>query len=75
MITLYGIKNCDTCAKARKWLDAEGIAVRAGHHCCQPLMEHLGEIATARASFAFYNLPEEIDRLVSTVSKTIDCFR
>ncbi len=57
------------------FLDTEGIAVRAGHHCCQPLMERLGETATARVSFAFYNLPEEVDRLVATVSKTIDCFR
>ncbi len=56
------------------FLDAQGIAVRAGHHCCQPLMERLGETATARASFAFYNLPEEVDRLVAAVSKTIDCF-
>jgi cysteine desulfurase / selenocysteine lyase len=57
------------------FLDADGIAIRAGHHCCQPLMTRLGETATARASFAFYNLPEEIDRLVATVSRTIDCFR
>ena len=57
------------------FLDTEGIAIRAGHHCCQPLMARLGETATARASFAFYNLPEEVDRLVATVSKTIDCFR
>ena len=57
------------------FLDAEGIAVRAGHHCCQPLMERLGVPATARASFAFYNLPEEVDRLVEAVRKTIACFQ
>ena len=57
------------------FLDADGIAVRAGHHCCQPLMARLGQTATARASFAFYNLPEEVDRLVATVSRTIDCLR
>ena len=57
------------------FLDADGIAIRAGHHCCQPLMTRLGETSTARASFAFYNLPEEIDHLVATVSRTIDCFR
>ena len=57
------------------FLDADGISIRAGHHCCQPLMNRLGETATARASFAFYNLPEEVDRLVAAVSRTIDCLR
>jgi cysteine desulfurase/selenocysteine lyase len=45
-------------------LDRHGIAVRAGHHCAQPLMERLGVPATARASFGVYTTPEEIDRLV-----------
>jgi cysteine desulfurase/selenocysteine lyase len=45
-------------------LDKKGIAVRAGHHCAQPLMEHLGVPATARASFALYNTEAEVDRLV-----------
>jgi cysteine desulfurase/selenocysteine lyase len=45
-------------------LDWEGIAVRAGHHCTQPLMTRLGVAATTRASFYLYTLPEEIDRLV-----------
>ncbi|MBI1239645.1 MAG: SufS family cysteine desulfurase [Alphaproteobacteria bacterium] len=45
-------------------LDGRGIAVRAGHHCAQPLMERLGTPATARASFALYNTAEEVDRLV-----------
>ena len=45
-------------------LDGEGVAVRAGHHCCQPLMHRLGVDATARASFAFYNTKEDVDRLV-----------
>jgi cysteine desulfurase/selenocysteine lyase len=45
-------------------LDAEGVAVRAGHHCAQPLMERFGVPATVRASFAFYNTPEEIDVLI-----------
>jgi cysteine desulfurase/selenocysteine lyase len=57
------------------FLDAEGIAIRTGHHCCQPLMEHLGVTATARASFAFYNTIEEVDRLVEALRKTIDCFQ
>lgn len=45
-------------------LDRQGIAIRTGHHCCQPVMERLGVPATARASFAFYNTLEEVDRLV-----------
>ena len=45
-------------------LDRHGVAVRAGHHCAQPLMEHLGVAATARASFGVYTTAEEIDRLV-----------
>ncbi len=44
-------------------LDAEGIAVRAGHHCCQPLMRKLGVAGTARASFYIYNSPHEVDAL------------
>ncbi len=50
-------------------LDAEGIAVRAGHHCCMPLMKRMGVPATARASFAFYNTREEVDKLVDGVKK------
>lgn len=50
-------------------LDQYGIAVRAGHHCCQPLMQQLGVSATARASFAAYNTHEEIDRLAEGLSK------
>jgi cysteine desulfurase / selenocysteine lyase len=46
-------------------LDADGIAIRAGHHCAQPLMARLGVPATARASFAAYNTAEEVDALVS----------
>lgn len=44
-------------------LDQQGIAVRAGHHCAQPLMEHLGVTATCRASFGLYNTKDEVDRL------------
>ena len=50
-------------------LDLDGIAIRAGHHCCQPLMRKLGVPATNRASFYLYTVPEEIDRLVSGVRK------
>jgi cysteine desulfurase / selenocysteine lyase len=45
-------------------LDRQGVAIRAGHHCCQPLMQHLGVSATNRASFYLYTIPEEIDQLV-----------
>jgi cysteine desulfurase / selenocysteine lyase len=50
-------------------LDWEGIAIRAGHHCCQPLMRRLGVTATNRASFYLYTVPEEIDRLVDGIVK------
>lgn len=48
-------------------LDAEGVAIRAGHHCAKPLMRRLGVAATARASFYLYNTTEEIDRLVEAL--------
>ena len=50
-------------------LDWEGVAVRAGHHCTQPLMTRLGVAATTRASFYLYTIPEEIDRLVEGLHK------
>ncbi len=50
-------------------LDWEGVAVRAGHHCTQPLMSRLGVSATTRASFYLYTIPEEIDRLVEGLHK------
>ncbi len=50
-------------------LDWEGVAIRAGHHCCQPLMKKLGVNATNRASFYLYTLPEEIDRMVDGIVK------
>lgn len=55
-------------------LDAEGIAVRAGHHCAQPLMKWLKASATARASFYLYNTEEEIDKLVEALVKTKEYF-
>ncbi|PKG23594.1 cysteine desulfurase [Niallia nealsonii] len=55
-------------------LDAEGIAVRAGHHCAQPLMKWLNVSATARASFYLYNSEDEIDKLVEGISKTKEYF-
>ena len=50
-------------------LDRYGVAVRAGHHCCQPLMEHLGVNATCRASFGMYNSTDEVDVLVQSLEK------
>ena len=48
-------------------LDHEGVAIRAGHHCAMPLMERFGVPGTARASFAFYNTPDEVDRLAAGI--------
>ncbi|MDX6614061.1 MAG: cysteine desulfurase / selenocysteine lyase [Blastocatellia bacterium] len=55
-------------------LDQEGIAVRAGHHCAQPVMKHFNVPATARASFAFYNTKEEVEALAHTIEKVIEIF-
>jgi cysteine desulfurase/selenocysteine lyase len=55
-------------------LDFEGVAIRAGHHCCQPLMRKLGVAATNRASFYVYTIPEEIDRLVGGLHKVRKAF-
>jgi cysteine desulfurase/selenocysteine lyase len=52
-------------------LDLDGIAIRAGHHCCQPLMARLGVVATNRASFYLYSIPEEVNRLVESIHKVI----
>ncbi len=56
-------------------LDARGIAVRTGHHCAQPLIDHFGVGATTRASFALYNTPEEVDRLVAGVAYALEALR
>jgi cysteine desulfurase / selenocysteine lyase len=55
-------------------LDQEGIAIRAGHHCAQPVMQHFRVPATARASFAFYNTREEVEHLAAAVQKVIEVF-
>jgi len=55
-------------------LDGEGVAIRTGHHCCQPLMHRLGVPATARLSVSFYNTHEEIDRLVAALGKVREVF-
>jgi cysteine desulfurase / selenocysteine lyase len=55
-------------------VDREGIAVRAGHHCTQPLMDRLGVAATTRASFYVYNRPDEVDQLVDGIRKAQKVF-
>jgi cysteine desulfurase/selenocysteine lyase len=50
-------------------LDRQGVAVRAGHHCAQPLMQRLGVTATVRASFAVYNRLEEVDLFIEALHK------
>ncbi|QTQ08819.1 cysteine desulfurase [Macrococcoides canis] len=55
-------------------LDSHGIAIRAGHHCAQPLMKWLGQSSTARASFYIYNTKEEIDQLVTSLKETKEFF-
>ena len=50
-------------------LDVDGIAVRTGHHCCQPVMDRFGINSTARASLALYNTREEIDTLVDSIKR------
>ena len=55
-------------------VDEDGVAIRAGHHCCQPLMRRLGVPATARASFYVYNLPEEIDILAGALNRVKEIF-
>lgn len=57
------------------WLDAKGIAVRTGHHCTQPLMDHLGIEGTVRASFAVYNTVEEIDAFAEALGEIVKKFR
>lgn len=86
-LTIYGTKDPDKKAGLITFnlddvhphdvatvLDAEGIAVRAGHHCAQPLMKWLDVSATARASFYLYNTEEDIDKFVAGLVKTKEYF-
>ncbi|MFI6684773.1 SufS family cysteine desulfurase [Streptomyces sp. NPDC050485] len=54
-------------AEIASWLDRDGIAIRAGHHCAQPALAHYGLESAARASFALYNTPEEVDQFVASL--------
>ena len=56
-------------------LDSEGVCVRSGNHCAQPLMRFLGIDSTCRASFYFYNTKEEVDRLVKGLQKSYNIFK
>lgn len=79
-LTIYGPQNTDNRGAAlsftiegihphdvSQFLDSAGIAVRAGHHCAQPLMKALGVDATTRASFYIYNTNDEVDRLYAAL--------
>ena len=57
------------------FLDVEGVAIRAGHHCCQPLMKHLNLNSTARVSFGMYNTEYEVDIFINALSKCRDFFK
>ena len=56
-------------------VDEEGVAIRTGHHCTQPVMARFGVPATARASLSFYNTKEEIDILVKAIHKAKEIFK
>lgn len=56
-------------------MDREGVAIRTGHHCTQPVMKHFGIAATSRASLAFYNTIEEIDIFIAALKKIIEVFK
>ncbi len=56
------------------FVDHEGVAIRVGHHCTQPVMQRFGVPATSRASFAFYNTKQEVDTLAQALHKVIDIF-
>ncbi|MGB8602337.1 MAG: aminotransferase class V-fold PLP-dependent enzyme, partial [Rhizomicrobium sp.] len=55
-------------------LDREGVAVRAGHHCAQPLMARFGVSSTTRASFALYNTRQDVERFVASLHKAKELF-
>jgi cysteine desulfurase/selenocysteine lyase len=56
-------------------VDREGVAIRTGHHCAMPVMDRFGVAATARASFAFYNTFDDVDRLIAALSRAVEIFR
>jgi cysteine desulfurase/selenocysteine lyase len=56
-------------------VDEDGIAIRSGHHCAQPLMERLGVAATSRVSFYIYNTKEEVDALINSLERARVIFK
>ena len=72
-IISFNIKNVHS-HEVSSFLDVEGIAIRAGHHCCQPLMKHLNLNSTARLSFGIYNTEEEIDIFINALKNCRDFF-
>lgn len=67
-VLTFTLAGVDPAAIA-EWLDRDGIAIRAGHHCAQPALAHFGLESAARASLALYNTPEEVDQLVASLSR------
>ena len=72
-IISFNIKNIHS-HEVSSFLDVEGIAIRAGHHCCQPLMKYLNLNSTARLSFGMYNTEEEIDIFINALKNCRDFF-
>ena len=72
-IISFNIKNVHS-HEVSSFLDVEGIAIRAGHHCCQPLMKYLNLNSTARLSFGMYNTEEEIDIFINALENCRDFF-
>jgi cysteine desulfurase/selenocysteine lyase len=72
-IISFNIKNVHS-HEVSSFLDVEGIAIRAGHHCCQPLMKHLSLNSTARVSFGVYNTEHEVDTFIDALKKCRDFF-
>ena len=73
-IISFNIKNVHA-HEVASFLDVEGIAIRAGHHCCQPLMRHLGVNATSRVSFGVYNTIQEVDIFIEALNKCKEFFQ
>ena len=69
------IGACKNCNGLGTILDFDGVAVRTGHHCAQPLMERFGITATTRASLGLYNTTGELDRLVRGLRRVVEMFR
>ena len=72
-IISFNLKNVHS-HEVSSFLDVEGIAIRAGHHCCQPLMKHLGVNSTARLSFGIYNTVAEVDKFIEALHKCQEFF-